>query len=162
MTAITDLPFVRFGAEQPPAEIARTLRNAGRTPPTVQSAVAELIAQVEDGGDAALLELVGRHDLGGKTVGAVRVPADRLDPTLLDADVRAGLETAIMNVAIVADAGVGDDHLAQLPQGHTVKLREVPVGSAAIYAPGGQAAYPSTIVMGVVTARAAGVERICV
>ncbi|MDQ8046996.1 MAG: histidinol dehydrogenase, partial [Patulibacter sp.] len=63
---------------------------------------------------------------------------------------------------IVADAGVSDRIRVDLPQGHTVDLREVPVRSAAIYAPGGQAAYPSTIVMGVVTARAAGVERICV
>jgi histidinol dehydrogenase len=158
----SELPFVRFGTDSAPAEIARALRTAGRTPREVQGAVADLIAQVEEGGDAALLELVGRYDLGGKDVGAVRVPADRLDPGLLDPEVRAGLETAIMNVAIVADAGVGEDRVAELPQGHSVALREVPVRSAAIYVPGGQAAYPSTIVMGVVTARAAGVERICV
>ncbi len=162
MTAPNDVPFVRFGPEATPADIARALRTAGRTPREVQTAVADLIARVEEGGDAALRELVATFDLGGKDVGAVRVPADRLDPGLLDPEVRAGLETAIMNVAIVADAGVGDDRSATLPQGHTVTLREVPVRSAAIYAPGGQAAYPSTIVMGVVTARAAGVERICV
>ncbi|MEH3053982.1 MAG: histidinol dehydrogenase [Patulibacter minatonensis] len=162
MSGTADLPFVRFDPQSSPAEIARALRTAGRTPREVQSAVADLIAQVEEGGDAALLALVGKFDLGGKDVGAVRVPIDRLDPTLLDPEVRAGLETAIMNVAIVADAGVGEEKLAELPQGHTVALREVPVRSAAIYAPGGQAAYPSTIVMGVVTARAAGVERICV
>lgn len=157
-----DLPVIRFAPDASPEEIAQALRTVGRTPREVQATVADLIAEVEEGGDAALLALVSRLDLGGKTVGAVRVPADRLDPTLLAADVRAGLETAIMNVAIVADAGVSEDVTATLPQGHTVRLREVPVRSAAIYAPGGQAAYPSTIVMGVVTARAAGVERICV
>lgn len=162
MSGAPELPFVRFGPEATPASVASALRTAGRTPREVQTTVADLIAQVEEGGDAALLELVGRFDLGGKTVGDVRVPADRLDPTLLDPEVRSGLETAIMNVAIVADAGVGEDTVAQLPQGHSVTLREIPVRSAAIYAPGGQAAYPSTIVMGVVTARAAGVERICV
>ncbi|MBJ7471221.1 MAG: histidinol dehydrogenase [Solirubrobacteraceae bacterium] len=138
------------------------MRVAGSTPAGVREAVAEIIQTVEDGGDAALLDYVGKFDLGGKPVGAVRVPTESLDPALLAADVRAGLETAIANVAIVADAGVGERIHVDLPQGHTVELREVPVRSAAIYAPGGQAAYPSTIVMGVVTARAAGVERICI
>jgi histidinol dehydrogenase len=41
-------------------------------------------------------------------------------------------------------------------------LREVPVGSAAVYVPGGRAPYPSTVVMGVVTARAAGVLDVAV
>ena len=36
-------------------------------------------------------------------------------------------------------------------------LREVPVGAAAVYVPAGRAAYPSSVVMGVVTARSAGV-----
>jgi histidinol dehydrogenase len=43
-----------------------------------------------------------------------------------------------------------------------VRLREVPVRRAAIYVPGGRAPYPSTVVMGAVTARAAGVEEVVV
>ena len=49
-----------------------------------------------------------------------------------------------------------------LPEGQVVRLREVPVRRAAIYVPGGRAPYPSTVVMGVVTARAAGVEEVVV
>lgn len=157
----TELPIRRFSGADP-AAVARALRTAGATPVGVRDAVADLIAQVEQGGDAALLALVSKHDLGGEPIEAVRVDPARLDPSLLPADVRAGLETAITNVAILADAGVSDTVRVPLPQGHTIDIREVPVRSAAIYAPGGQAAYPSTIVMGVVTARAAGVERICV
>ena len=41
-----------------------------------------------------------------------------------------------------------------------VRLREVPVGAAGLYAPGGRAAYPSSVLMTVLPARAAGVERI--
>lgn len=158
---MSELPVLRLDGSDPAAVAAR-LRSAGATAPSVITAVAEIIAGIEAGGDAALLDYVSRFDLGGKQVGAVRVPTDRLDPGLLPSDVRAGLETAIANVAIVADSGVGNPIDVTLPQGHHVVLREVPVRSAAIYAPGGQAAYPSTIVMGVVTARAAGVERICV
>ena len=51
---------------------------------------------------------------------------------------------------------------SRCPQGQVVRLREVPVRRAAIYVPGGRAPYPSTVVMGVVTARAAGVEEVVV
>lgn len=155
------LPIQRLTGSDASA-VARRLREAGSAPGDVREAVAGLISAVREGGDGALAELVSRHDLRGAPVDAIRVPAERLDPGLLTTEVRAALETAISNVATVADAGVSERVRVALPQGHTVDLREVPVRSAAIYAPGGQAAYPSTIVMGVVTARAAGVERIVV
>ncbi len=71
----------------------------------------------------------------------------------------AGLQVAIANVALVAEAGVGVEANVDLPQGHRVRLREIPVSSAAVYVPGGRAPYASTVVMGVVTARAAGRDR---
>ena len=54
------------------------------------------------------------------------------------------------------------DSEARLPQGHTVKLRDVPVRRAAVYVPAGRNPYPSTVVMGAVTARAAGVSEVVV
>src|ERR671931_1832535 len=80
----------------------------------------------------------------------------------LDPDVRDGLELAIANVRTVAEADLGADVEVTLPQGQTVTLRDAPVRRAAIYVPGGRAPYPSTVVMGVVTARAAGVEEVVV
>jgi histidinol dehydrogenase len=75
----------------------------------------------------------------------------------------AGLQVTIANVAQVADAAIGREETpVRLSQGHTVTMRELPVASAAVYAPGGRAAYPSTVVMGVVTARAAGVLDVAV
>ena len=75
---------------------------------------------------------------------------------------RAGLEIAIANVRAVAEADLGRRRRGRAPQGQTVTLRDIPVGRAAIYVPGGRAPYPSTVVMGVVTARAAGVEEVVV
>jgi histidinol dehydrogenase len=69
---------------------------------------------------------------------------------------------AITNVALVAQAGVSEDRTVELSQGQRIVLREVPVGSAAVYVPGGRAPYPSTVVMGVVTARSAGVVDVAV
>ena len=92
------------------------------------------------------------------------VAPEELDEAIkrLPLELIAGLQVAIVNVALVADAGVGRDAPVELPQGQRIVLREVPVSSAAVYVPGGRAAYPSTVVMGVVTARSAGVVDVAV
>jgi histidinol dehydrogenase len=128
---------------------------------SVAEAVAGIVADVRERGDAAVIEYTGRFDAPGQSL---RVGADELEAALagLDGEVREGLETAIANVAEVANAGVGEDREVALPQGHRVVLREVAVRSAAVYVPGGAAPYPSTAVMGIVTARAAGVEEVVV
>ncbi len=92
-------------------------------------------------------------------------PGEELDEAIkrLPLELVAGLQVAIANVALVAEAGVGARRRrSTLPQGQRIVLREVPVGSAAVYVPGGRAPYPSTVVMGVVTARAAGVIDVAV
>ena len=154
------LERVEVGDE--PARVAAEVRALAQAPASVSEVVSAIIGAVRAGGDGALRELVARYDLGGGAPPAqLRLVPEDLDVEL-DADVRAGLELAIANVALVADAGVGEDVAVDLPQGHRVVLREVPVRRAAIYVPGGQAPYPSTVVMGVVTARAAGVEEVVV
>ncbi len=146
-----------------PAAAAAAVRALAPAPESVSAAVAEIVGAVRVGGDRALRELVARFDAGGAPpADSLRVAAEELDAGLLDDDVRAGLEVAITNVALVAGAAVGEDTEVRLPQGHRVVLREVPVRRAAIYVPGGRAPYPSTVVMGVVTARAAGVEEVAV
>jgi histidinol dehydrogenase len=122
---------------------------------SVASDVEHIVASVRSGGDAALGELVRRFD---GYAGPLRV--DVGEPP--GGDLRAGLEVAIANVRAVAEAGVGSDTLVELPQGHSVLVRELPVRRAAIYVPGGRAPYPSTVVMGAVTAQAAGVEQVVV
>ena len=72
------------------------------------------------------------------------------------------LRTAINNVRAVARSQLREPPSVELPEGHRVEIAEVPVRRAAIYVPGGEAPYPSTVVMGAVTARAAGVEQIVV
>jgi histidinol dehydrogenase len=146
-----------------PVAAAAAVRALAPAPASVSAAVAQIVAAVRDGGDTALRELVARFDTGGAPPpDALRLPAHELDAGLLDDDVRAGLEVAIANVGLVAEAAIGADAEVRLPQGHRVVLREVPVRRAAIYVPGGRAPYPSTVVMGVVTAKAAGVEEVVV
>jgi histidinol dehydrogenase len=145
-----------------PAALAAEIR--GLQPPLgeVSEPVAAIIAEVREGGDRAVAEIEAR-------VGDVALPTDRVrlpDEALataaarLDPDLVAALEIAAANIRAVAEAQVPGDQRVTLPQGQTVDLRELPVGSAGIYAPGGKAAYPSTVLMGCIPAKVAGVERV--
>lgn len=149
-----------------PEQAARRLRGmVAEVDEQVERSVAEILATVRSGGDPAVLDYARRFDTAGADPPALRVPEQELDRALerMPLDVVAGLQVAIANVAQVADATIGPDRIpVELPQGHRVTVRELPVASAAVYAPGGRAAYPSTVVMGVVTARAAGVLDVAV
>ena len=131
----------------------------------IEQTVAAIVARVRAEGDEAVLQYTRELDTNGADPRALCVPGEELDQALeqMPLDVVAGLQVAIANVARVADASIGADRVAvDLAQGHKVSLRELPVSAAAVYAPGGRAAYPSTVVMGVVTARAAGVLDVAV
>jgi histidinol dehydrogenase len=128
---------------------------------SVAGDVRAIVEDVREHGDGALRRYVERFD---ETDHYMQVSSDALAAALdaLDPAVRVGLEVAIANVRAVAEADLGRDVEVALPEGQTVKLRDVPVGRAAVYVPGGRAPYPSTVVMGVVTARAAGVDEVVV
>ena len=134
------------------AGVRRTIAETG----SVQ--VTAIVEDVRDRGDEALLEY--ERQLSGNE--AVQVSQAELDGALatLDPAVAAGLKLAAANVRAVADAGVDAESEVELPEGQTVRLREVPVRRAAVYAPGGRHPYPSSVVMGAVTAHAAGVEEV--
>ena len=113
-------------------------------------------------GGAAVREYTNRFD--GVDLAHTRVPREAVDHALesLDPRVRDALAEAIRRARVV--------HEAQLPAradttpapGLTVSTRYVPVERAGVYVPGGLVAYPSSVVMNVVPAQAAGVESIAV
>jgi histidinol dehydrogenase len=143
------------------AATATAVRNwsAEAAPPVEVDSIGGL---VREGGDAALLALTRRYDV---TDGQIdRIPVDPAEAAAalaaIDAELREALETAAANIRAVAEAQLGEEKRVELPQGHSVRLREVAVGAAGLYAPGGRAAYPSSVLMTALPARAAGVERI--
>ncbi len=130
---------------------------------SVASAVAAIVADVRAAGDAAVLRYTQLHDTGGTTPLGLRITQDELAAARagLDPAVAAGIELALANVGRVAEAGIREEVTVDFGD-HSVRIREAPVRRAAIYVPGGRAPYPSTVVMGAATARAAGVERVSV
>jgi histidinol dehydrogenase len=140
--------------------MARELR---ALPPDVVASgdVREVISEVRRRGDEAVLELGERFD--GVRPGSLRVEAGAISDALesLDRDLRESLEVAVHNIRTVAQAQTaGEPHEIELPEGQRVSIDSIPVRSAGIYAPGGRAAYPSSVLMCALAAHAAGVERI--
>jgi histidinol dehydrogenase len=138
----------------------RTTRELAVTEP-----VARIVGDVRVRGDAAVVEYTERFDHAELGPDQLRVDANELEASVgvLEPDVLDGLRTAIANVRTVAKAQVAAETVnVELPQGHGIQIVEHPVRRAAVYVPGGRAPYPSTVVMGAVTARAAGVREIVV
>ena len=161
------------------ADAAAVAAEIRATVPGAESVADDVAAIVEDvrlRGNAAVTEYERRFggdaldegadgsQLGGPSGGSFRVPESRLAAALdaLDPDVRQALKLAANNIAAVAAAGLDAEAEVTLDQGQSVRLREVPVRRAAVYAPGGRAPYPSSVLMGAVTARAAGVDEVVV
>ena len=147
---------------------AATLRGSQAGAQDVLADTARIVADVRACGDAALRELTARLD--AVEVGPEQLEL-RVDPAAIAAaretaepDVLGALEVAARNVHNVARAELEAhaDTRARLPQGQTVTIVGAPVAAAGIYAPGGLAAYPSSVLMCCIPARVAGVDRIAV
>jgi len=113
--------------------------------------------------DRKLLELTNRFDATDLPRERVAVDIGEAGAALadLDADLRESLEIAAANIRRVAEGQPPQvQRVTGLYGGQSVSLREVPVGAAGIYAPGGKAAYPSSVLMCAIPARAAGVGRL--
>jgi histidinol dehydrogenase len=147
-----------------PAGTGAHLRTLIAAAVSVEAEVRAILTRVRAEGDAAVIDYTRRFDTGGGDPAPLLVGEEELDEAIrsLDLELIAGLQVAIKNVALVAQAGVSEDTLLELPQGQRIVMREMPVASAAVYVPGGRAPYASTVVMGVVSARAAGVLEVVV
>jgi histidinol dehydrogenase len=149
--------FEWAGAE----ETAAALRAwAAEAAPPVE--VGPIEREVCGEGDDAVLRLTAKFDAPGVSLESLRVdPADaEAALAVTEPELRTALEVAMANVRQVAEAQLGSELELALPAGQKVTLREVPVGAAGIYAPGGRAAYPSSVLMCAIPAQVAGVARV--
>ena len=131
--------------------------------PAVRDAARTILADVRERGADAVRDAAARFG-GGRPDGRLlidraelRAAADRLTRTD-----RAALETAIANVSRFAETQRPVTTRTTIVEGVELERRWLPVRRAGVYAPGGSAPYPSSLVMGVVPAMVAGVDTIVV
>ncbi|HEX3608899.1 MAG TPA: histidinol dehydrogenase [Solirubrobacterales bacterium] len=147
------------------AETAEQIRiwTEGTTRRPTEEEIRNLAPELGAYDDARLLELTNRFDATEVPRDGIGVEAGAADEALagLDADLRESLELAAANIRTVAEAQLPEvQRVSALPGGQSVALREVAVDAAGIYAPGGRAAYPSSVLMCAIPARVAGVRRV--
>ncbi|MFI0349619.1 histidinol dehydrogenase [Actinomadura sp. 9N407] len=113
-------------------------------------------------GSAAVREYTRSFD--GVELDSVRVPVQEIQRALaaLDPALRDALEEAIRRTRLVHRDQRRTDVTTQVVPGGTVTERWVPVRRVGLYVPGGQAVYPSSVIMNVVPAQEAGVESLAV
>lgn len=144
------------------AELRATLPRADVDVDAAVHQVRPLVEDVKARGVEAALDYTEKFDQVRPQT--VRVPQAELDASLteLDPDIRAALEEAISRARAVHADQRRPDVTTTVTDGGTVTERWVPVGRVGLYAPGGLAVYPSSVVMNVVPAQAAGVGSLVV
>lgn len=159
MTALK-LRFIGSIGALSAADRAALINRTDSDDESVQFTVSSIIEVVRRDGDQALLALA--RELDGVTLTSLEVPREACDRALaaLDAATRSALVRAHRNLTEVHAASVPRDMSVETEPGVRVGLRADPFDRVGIYAPGGRAAYPSSVLMGAVPARVAGVREV--
>lgn len=150
------------GAPLSAAGLRTALPRGGVDVDAVVPKVRPIVDAVAARGAEAALEYGATFD--GIRPDQVRVPSEKLAEAFhqLDADVRAALEVAIERARAVHADQRRTDTTTTLAPGATVTERWVPVERVGLYVPGGNAVYPSSVVMNVVPAQTAGVDSLVI
>jgi histidinol dehydrogenase len=150
------------GQQLSTAGLRAVLPRGGVDVDSVVPKVRPIVDAIVERGAVAALDYGQTFD--GVRPDTVRVPASRLSAALaeLEPAVRAALEVAIERTRVVHADQRRTDTTTTLAPGATVTERWVPVERVGLYVPGGNAVYPSSVVMNVVPAQTAGVDSLVI
>ncbi|HEX8823125.1 MAG TPA: histidinol dehydrogenase [Archangium sp.] len=148
--------------ELAPEARRRLLDRTGGADARVAQRTADILARVRRDGDKALREMAREFDRA--ELQSLEVPRSECEAAL------ASLEPKLKDALARAARNIAKAHAAQKPQATEVETepgifvgrRPDPLGRVGVYAPGGRAVYPSSVLMGVVPAKVAGVGEVIV
>jgi histidinol dehydrogenase len=148
------------GTQLTPAQLLAAVPRALTDVSVASDVAADLIADVRQRGEAALLDQAERLDRVRPA--SVRVPASDIADAVaaLDPGVRTAIEETIRRVRLASAAQVPPGLTTTIAAGAEITQRWQPVNRVGLYVPGGKAVYPSSVVMNVVPAQVAGVASI--
>lgn len=130
--------------------------------PKVREQTAAIVGDVRARGDAALHDLARRFD--GVELDSLEIPRARWTAALnsLNANLRRAMERSANNIRRAHEAFLPKAAECEPEPGIVIGRRPDPLARVGVYAPGGIAAYPSSLLMGAVPARVAGVTEVIV
>ncbi|HEY0972148.1 MAG TPA: histidinol dehydrogenase, partial [Gemmatimonadales bacterium] len=135
-------------AELSDADRAALMDRTTSSDEDVRRRTAEIVARVRREGDAALFAMA--RELDGVALESLEVPRERCAAALdaLDPALRSALERAAANIATAHRALMPQPVEVETEPGVRVGRRPDPLSRVGVYAPGGRAAYPSSVLMG--------------
>ena len=145
------------------AQVSALLLRGAVPDPRVRAGARKILAEVKTGGDAAV-HAANRRYGGGRADGSLLVTRTEMAAArdALPRRIRAGLEVMIRNIRRFAETQLPETRTTTIVPGVEIERRWVPLARVGVYAPGGSAAYPSSLLMGVVPAKVAGVKTVVV
>ncbi|MFA5596354.1 MAG: histidinol dehydrogenase [Pusillimonas sp.] len=130
---------------------------------TIESATADILRQVHEHGDQALLGFTRRFDkVEADSVAALEIPRSEWHAALdsLPAEQRASLEAAAARVRAYHEHQRAQSWSYTEPDGTVLGQKITPLDRVGLYVPGGKAAYPSSVLMNAIPAKVAGVAEV--
>ncbi len=133
-------------------------------PHDVVAGVAEILAKVRAHGDDAVIDYTRRFDNPNAEAADLHVPIPSLDEAraMIPPEIAAGLELARERIARFHEAQLPNDLAMRDADGTLTSLLVRPLSAGGAYVPGGTAVLPSSVLMTVVPAKIAGVDRVVV
>ncbi len=127
-----------------------------------ETVVKEIIKNIHDNGDSALFEYTKKFDKADINASNVKVTDAEIEEAygLVDGDLIDVIRKAIKNIKDFHELQKRNSWINTYENGSVLGQRVTPIESAGVYVPGGKAAYPSTVLMNVLPAKVAGVEKI--
>ena len=140
----------------------KLLKRSTTSYPEYEKTVADIIENIKVGGDKALFEYTLKFDKFELTKSNIKVTQEEIKEaySLLDKDYVEVIRKAKANIEDFHKKQVRQTFITTKPDGSILGQRITPIASAGTYVPGGKAAYPSSVLMNIVPAKVAGVEKI--
>jgi len=150
------LRIVEISEELKPADVNRILVRAEQSIESVMQGVMSLIEEVRTEGESAILRQIETFD--GVKSPVLRVSPQQTQQALdgIDIQLREAMSEAIGRLRETSVDSMPKSVVTKFGDSSTVMQRFMPVDSVAVYAPGGKAVYPSSVIMNVVPAQVAG------
>ena len=155
----------RLDSTQPDfsARLARLLQFDDATDASIETTVAEILAEVRKRGDAAVLEYTEKFDrLAAASMADLELPRAHLEEALLalPSERRAALEAAAERVRRYHERQVQASWTYTEEDGTLLGQQVTALDRVGLYVPGGKAAYPSSVLMNAIPAKVAGVAEL--
>ncbi len=153
MSTIDIVPYSERGER-----LSAILNRSASFSEEVDRAVREILSEVQQRGDEAVLEFTERFD--GVRVEDIKVPEEALEAAsdALDDELRMVIAEAADNIRRYHEKQVQQSWFTDDGDGVLLGQRVVPMDSAGLYVPGGTAFYPSSLLMNAIPAQVAGVQ----